>query len=329
MAESFQPSTQWRERVEPDEERRFAAYADQFAALQKQKSARFGNGRALHRKQITAAVGELNVLPGLPEFAAQGLFANAGSFPVQVRLSNGGTDRVSDRRPDVRGFAIKVQGVQGDSALGNGPARSQDFLLINHESFAFPRSDAFVELVVAASQSPAALLGHLLRKHGPLGMLREMRKMAKTFGKPFAGFANETLFTAAPIACGPYAVRVRLVPDQRNGAPAARCCSDWNADFSKRLQQHDLQWALQLQPFVREDITPIEDASVSWPTPYTTVATLRLPRQKTDPQSSLAKEVEAGVFDPWQALAAHRPLGDVMRARKVVYYRSQQERGAA
>ena len=28
MAESFQPSTQWRERVEPDEERRFAGYAD-------------------------------------------------------------------------------------------------------------------------------------------------------------------------------------------------------------------------------------------------------------------------------------------------------------
>lgn len=329
MAESFQPSTQWRERVEPDEERRFAGYADQFAAFQKRKSERFGNGRALHRKQITAAVGALTVLPDLPAFAAHGLFAQAATYPVQVRLSNGGTDRVSDHRPDVRGFAIKVQGVQGDSALGNGPARSQDFLLINHESFAFPRSDAFVELVVAASQSPAALLGHLLRKHGPLGMLREMRQMAKTFGKPFAGFANETLYTAAPIACGPYAVRVRLVPDQRNGAPAARGCSDWNADFSKRLHQHDLQWALQLQPFVREDITPIEDASVSWPTPYTTVATLRMPRQSTDPEGALAKEVEAGVFDPWQALAAHRPLGDVMRARKVVYYRSQQERGAA
>lgn len=329
MAESFQPSTQWRERVEPDEERRFAGYADQFAAFQKRKSERFGNGRALHRKQITAAVGALTVLPDLPAFAAQGLFAQVATYPVQVRLSNGGTDRVSDRRPDVRGFAIKVQGVHGDSALGNGPARSQDFLLINHESFAFPRSDAFVELVVAASQSPAALLRHLFRKHGPIGMLGEMRKMAKTFGKPFAGFANETLYTAAPIACGPYAVRVRLVPEQRNGAPAARGCSDWNADFSKRLQQHDLQWALQLQPFVREDITPIEDASVSWPTPYTTVATLRLARQSTDPEGALAKEVEAGVFDPWQALAAHRPLGDVMRARKVVYYRSQQERGAA
>jgi hypothetical protein len=39
--------------------------------------------------------------------------------------------------------------------------------------------------------------------------------------------------------------------------------------------------------------------------------------------------VEAGIFDPWQALAAHRPLGEVMRARKVAYYSSQQARGAA
>jgi len=35
------------------------------------------------------------------------------------------------------------------------------------------------------------------------------------------------------------------------------------------------------------------------------------------------------VFDPWQALMAHRPLGEVMRARKAVYFASQKERGAA
>jgi len=28
-------------------------------------------------------------------------------------------------------------------------------------------------------------------------------------------------------------------------------------------------------------------------------------------------QIEASVFDPWQALAAHRPLGEVMRSRRV------------
>lgn len=38
--------------------------------------------------------------------------------------------------------------------------------------------------------------------------------------------------------------------------------------------------------------------------------------------------VDATVFDPWSALMEHRPLGDVMRARKVVYFASERTRGA-
>ena len=45
------PSTAWREQIAADEDTRFAGYADQFAAMQRAKSARFGTGRALHRKQ--------------------------------------------------------------------------------------------------------------------------------------------------------------------------------------------------------------------------------------------------------------------------------------
>jgi hypothetical protein len=40
----------------------------------------------------------------------------------------------------------------------------------------------------------------------------------------------------------------------------------------------------------------------------------------------LAAAIEAAAFDPWSALMDHRPLGEVMRARKVVYFQSQQGR---
>jgi hypothetical protein len=40
-------------------------------------------------------------------------------------------------------------------------------------------------------------------------------------------------------------------------------------------------------------------------------------------------QIEASVFDPWQALAAHRPLGEVMRSRRVAYFESQKARSAA
>ncbi len=328
---SMTPSTQWSERIAPDEEARYTAHAQTFAEIQARKSARHGTGRTLHRKQLTAAQGTLDVLDGLPEFARQGLFATPGTHEAWVRLSNGGLDRAPDRMPDIRGFAIKVFGVEGDSALGNGPAVSQDFLLINQEQFAFAGSEEFVAFVAAASHGNGALLKHMFKRHGILAGSSRLARMLKTVGRPFGGFATEPLFSAVPIACGPYAVRVRIVPGAGNGAPNPAAREDWGADFAARLRQHALDWDLQLQPFTREDITPIEDASVNWPTPWTTVARLVLPVQDTGSADgkALAGRAESGVFDPWQALAAHRPLGDVQRARKVVYFQSQRGRGAA
>ena len=331
MAKDLIPSTQWQEKLAPDEDERYARYGQEFAAIQARKSKKYGNGRALHRKQLTAAKGTLEVLADLPDFAGHGLFAKPAKYETWVRLSNGGLDKASDRTPDIRGFALRVLGVQGDSALGNGPALSQDFALINQEVFGFSSADDFVQFVVAASQGGGKLIRHLFARYGLLGGPARLVSMVKTVGKSFGGFATETVFSAAPIACGPYAVRVRLVPVPGNGPASADAKADWGADFSAKLREKKLQWDLQLQPFIDAERTPIEDASVNWPSPYTTVARLTLPKQDTHSAQgqALAQQVEAAVFDPWQALAAHRPLGDVMRARKVVYFVSQQVRGAA
>ena len=331
MKQDLSPSTSWQEKVAADEARRFADYGQKFALVQARKSKKFGVGRALHRKQLTAAQGRLEVLDGLPDFARHGLFATPGEFDVWVRLSNGGLDRAPDRTPDIRGFAISVHGVHGDSALANGPAKNQDFTLINQEVFGFSNSEEFVSFVLAAAEGNGSLLKYLVRRYGLFAGPARLLKMIGTIGKPFGGFATEPLYSAAPMACGPYAVRVRLVPAAANGVATAGANSDWGADFATRLARQDLQWDLQLQPFVSEALTPIENASVNWSSPYTSVARLTLPSQDTASRKgqALLAQIEAAVFDPWQALAAHRPLGDVQRARKVVYFESQKGRGAA
>lgn len=328
---TMQPSTRWQEKIAPDEAERYARYAEQFVALQARKSEKYGNGRALHRKQITAASGTLQVLPNLPEFARQGLFATAGTHEVWARLSNGGMDRAPDRIPDIRGFSLRVFGVTGDSALGNGPVVSQDFTLINQAQFAFSGSGEFVDFVMAAGNGKGALLKYLFKRYGFLGGPLRLVQTIMAFGKPFGGFATEEVFSAVPMACGPYAVRVRLMPAASNGAATPGAQADWNADFSARLRQQPLQWELQLQPFINEATTPIEDAAVNWPSDYITVALLNMPAQDTASATgaALAEKVDGSVFDPWQAMAVHRPLGDVQRARKVVYFASQKGRGAA
>lgn len=105
------PGTGWQEKIAPDETQRYEAAARQFLEIQQRKARRYGPGRTLHRKQLTAAQGTLEVLDGLPEWARQGLFAMPHDYEVWLRLSNGGFDKAKDSMPDIRGLAFRVFGV--------------------------------------------------------------------------------------------------------------------------------------------------------------------------------------------------------------------------
>jgi catalase len=118
-----QPSTEWRERIAPDEAAHLVRVAKVIAGLQRVKSEKFGQGRALHRKQLLAATGTLEVFADLPDHARRGLFAVPGVHRALVRLSNGGPDIQANRVPDIRGFALKVFDVSGEAALERIPSR--------------------------------------------------------------------------------------------------------------------------------------------------------------------------------------------------------------
>lgn len=318
-----QPSTDWRERIAPDEAQHFARVAKVIGDLQRAKSAKFGPGRALHRKQLLAATGTLEVPAGLPDHARHGLFATPGCHRALVRLSNGGPDIQSNKLPDIRGFALKVFDVAGEGALG-GATDHQDFLMINQDRTPTADSREFIDFLEAATPGPLSGILHLFKAHGPFGGFARLRDLFGMLGKKFDGFAAERFNTVLPHRCGPYAVRVRLKPV--GNPPSASRSKDIVEDMRERLAVGSLTWDLELQFFVDEATTPIEDASKAWPdaeTPIVTVARLTLPRQGAD---AAAAEAEAARFDPWSGLASHRPLGEAMRARKVAYYESQKGR---
>jgi hypothetical protein len=315
-----EPSTEWREVVLPDEKGRHERQAAEFAAMQSRKSDKYGNGRALHRKQLAALRATLDVPGDLPEYARQGIFAIPNRYDAWLRLSSGGFNRAPDSAPDIRGFALKVLGVRGQAALG-GEAVSQDFALINHERFSSPTSDDFTKVVTTGGSTPGQILLRVLKNPG---LIPHLRTVSAALKSPFSGFATQDFFSAAPIAFGPYAVRVRLVAASSEVNQNAK--DDWAADVYDRLIDNPLVHEFQVQFFTDEATTPIEDASVAWPAPYITVGRLTIPRQK--PEAAFGDEVEAAKFDPWNALVTHRPLGEVMRARKVAYYASQQNRSA-
>jgi hypothetical protein len=317
------PSTTWRETIPADEESRHAKSAALIAAMQGKYSSKYGAGRALHRKPVASMRGTLEVLPNLPAAAQFGMFAESKKYDVWARLSNGGPEIKANTRPDIRGFALRILNVHGDGALG-APTDHQDFLMINHDQFASRTSDEFAGIVAAAAKSPFEVLKFMIATHGWLRSAAQVKIFTTTFLKPFSSFATEPFNTVLPHAVGPYAARVGVLPLQ-SGDRTAR---DIGADINGRLAADGVAYDLTLQFFVDESQTPIEDPTVVWDPinlPPVVVGRLTFPRQSIDLE--FGKQIELAKFDPWAGLAAHRPLGEIMRARKAAYFASQQARG--
>lgn len=318
-----EPSTEWREQPAADEAQQLQKLADAMGAMQTTMSARFGKGRALHRKGRGILKARFEVLADTPAWTRQGVFASAGSHEAVIRLSNASAFVQKDATGDIRGLAIKILGITGPGALGS-PTTSQDFLLINQDAFGIKDARDFINIALAAGRGPAALIGHFIKTHGFFGCLSELKRLGAVMGKPFAGFLDERFSTAVPVACGPYAARLRLVPAHK--APG-KSASD--AEIRARIAAGDHAFDVQLQGFVNETSTPIEDASVNWDetvAPWVTVGRLTIPQQSIDDAAPQAAG-EQLKFDPWNALVEHRPLGQIMRARKAAYYTSQLGRG--
>ena len=322
----MRPSTAWREAIAADETERFERYAREYVGMQKRHLAKEGAGRAVHRKQVLALRGELEVLSTIPDEARHGLFREPGRYPALVRLSNGAAAKNNNAAPDLRGFAIHLSGVSGPGAMGVA-TDSQDFVLLNHSWLPFANVDDFVQFGVRADAGPLSLLGYLVARYGVFGIPGMLAALAKLVTAPFKGFAHAPFHSVAPIACGPHAVRVLLLPGPHNGEPPARA-SDWVASLRSHLRTAPLTWELRLQFYSDEHRTPIEDMSVDWPSPYVTVARFTVPLQDVG-DAALAATVEGMTFDTWRhALEEHRPLGNVMRARRVAYVANARARGA-
>jgi len=306
--------------IAPGEAERFREFAAQIEASQRARaSASLGMKRALHVKQHVGVVGELVVTAAeSPDF---GVFAESGRrWPVYARFSNGSGRKQSDGTPDARGFALKLVGAPGKKLIeGMEDAVTQDFLFINTTALPFRTPDEFMAFQRAAQDGALRLLPRLIGSVG-FGRALDIFKAALSTPK-VKSFATHAFHTGAPLVLGDRAAKLGLFPPA--GVPASTAQGDdfLGEDLVARLGTGPLTWHLRAQRFVDETTTPIEDASVDWSGPWLDLATLTLPAQ--DVRSARGREISELVnqlsFDPWHASEAHRPLGAVMRARRVAY----------
>lgn len=326
------PATNWQEKIDPGEPERFERYALELREMQRRNARGGAPSRALHAKGQIGVRAEFAVLPDLPEHARVGPFAKPGVFRAYVRYSNGSGMRQHDAKADVRGVAVKLLGVEGKKIIpGLENARTQDFLLIRSSVTPFRTADEFVPFVRAAV-SPLTGLPRVVGLLGVRRTLQILKVATRQLGMPLGSLAETRYFSAVPIRFGKYAVRYSLSPRAGVSGAALPRSADMLADeLAARLRTAPVEYDFQVQYFVDEKTTPIEDASVEWDSPWVTIGRLTLPVQDVASEEGrrTAELIEKMSFDPWHALVELRPLGNMMRARNPAYRVSTQERHAA
>jgi hypothetical protein len=308
------------ETISPGEAEQFRGLAQEIAAAQKERADKgLGLTRALHVKQHIGAVGELVVTA--PEGARHGVFAEVGKkYAVYARFSNGSGRRQKDGVLDVRGFALKLVGVPGKKLIeGMEDELTQDFLLIDTPALPVRHPGEFMALHRAAKDGPLPLLPRLI---GGVGLGRALGILSTVAGaRKVRSYATHDFHTGAPVAFGDTAAKLGLFPPSGVAEGRASGPNYLADDLVARLAAGPLIWTLRAQRFVDQASTPIEDASIAWSGPWVDVATVTLPRQ--DVRSPKGNEISELVsqlsFDPWHAGEEHRPLGAIMRARRVAY----------
>lgn len=319
------PSTDWKERLAPGEAALFERLAHDLAAVQQGLAEKRGIQRALHAKPNFVARAAFEVKGGLPESHRVGLFAEPKVYEAVARFSNGGPAAQADRKPDVRGLGVKVLGVGGTKLIpGMESAPTQDFLAILSAATPFDSPEEFVWFVVNA-RTPATLLPRAFFKLGVGRTLKLLSQLQKGLGAPLTALHTNRYFSALPIRFGAHAAKFAFTPQ---GAQATLTkADDLGAELATHLATHAATWDFQVQLFTDEATTPIEDPTVEWTSPWTTLATLTLPQQQ--PSAEFIAWADALSFDPWHAQEALRPLGAMMRARNAAYRVSTQRRHAA
>lgn len=325
------PATDWKEVVAPGEAELFERLATQLADLQRARAAKAGTThRALHAKNNVTTRATLTVLGDLPEHARVGLFAKPATYDAVARFSNGAGAVQPDQKPDVRGLAVKVLGVEGKKLIpGMESAPTQDFLAILSSAVPFRSPEEFVWVVIN-SANPATFLFKALVHLGPARMFQLLGRLQKGLSTPVATLAANRYFSALPIRFGSLAAKFSFEPAS-GVSQGTQPCEALGAELSGRLAKGPLKWDLRVQFFESESATPIEDPTVEWMTPWVTVARLELPMQLTTSTAGarLTEWAEKLSFDPWHALEEFRPLGAMMRARNAAYRVSTKTRGAA
>ena len=290
--------------------------------------------RAQHAKDTGCVQAQFIVGPDLPDEYRYGVFREARTYDAIIRFSNASEFAESDAAGTPRGMAIKILHVDGERAIEGDGESSQDFLLVDSPAFIFRAVKDYTALFalrVRFKNDLLALLTYLLTLHGP-----QTARILKAKFNRIKGSLIRQYWSMSPFRLGPRAVKFTAKPGTSNAqsSPVQGPRDAENFLFQAlagHLKGNVASFDFMVQ-FQKDPLRmPIEDASVEWKesdSPFRKVATVSIPAQDlgSGEMRAFRASCENLSFNPWHALADHRPLGGLNRLRRAAYEVSVQHR---
>ena len=273
--------------------------------------------RDAHPKMHGLVRAEFIIEPGLPSMLQVGIFSQPRTYQAWIRFSNQDGTIQPDSGRDIRGMAIKLMGVAGDKLLeAERDAQTQDFIVISTPVFVTKNVAEFDALIKAMTGSLWAKISYFATHWRVIwNLLKSMKK--------FANPLQIRYWSTTPYLFGATAVKYSAIPHvtQPDEIPANPGPDYLRAAMVRQLSQREAVFDFTVQLQTNASSMPIEDPGKEWKeseSPFRKVATIRIPQQEFDSeaQRSFGENLS---FTPWHSLPAHRPLGGINRARKIVY----------
>ena len=325
------------EDVQPDEGEVIEQLNQSFDTILQTTADDYGHAvRSVHAKAHAILKGTLTVHDDLPPELAQGLFATPGEHPAVLRISTNAGDILDDAISLPRGLALKVLDVDGER-LPDAQGRTQDFIMVNGPVFQTKTAKEFAgnlkllagttDKAEGAKKALSAVLRGVNTALTAVGV--ESPKLQSLGGAPNAHPLGETYYSTTPFRYGDHIAKFSVEPVSAGLVRLTGKTIDpaGNKDAIRDTMRADMrgldgEWAFRVQLARDLDKQPVEDPTVEWKeddTPWMTVATIRVPAQDAWDPAAVDEVNEHERFSIWTGLAAHRPLGNINRARKAPY----------
>ncbi|WP_022822647.1 catalase family protein [Hymenobacter norwichensis] len=293
--------------------------------------------RDAHAKSHGILRGELHIYPNLPEHLAQGLFREARTYPVIIRLSSAPGAIGPDTQSTFKGMAVKLIGVEGKKFLADKADEvTQDFLLVNDPVIPTGDIKSYHDMQLKLEklahtpegfQETLSTVSRVANKAlDAVGINPQISPLGP--GNPNHHLLGETYHSMGALRFGDYVAKLSAAPLSVNVQALTgqevevTDPSTWRDLVVEFFHSQGAEYELRAQLSTDLKAMPVEDASVKWPetqSPHQPIAKLVIPAQDAYSPARRVFADDVLSYNPFHCLPEHQPLGSINRARIKAY----------